>query len=100
MDEYMVEVERLDSILERHLPAGTSLDLLAVDAEGTDLDVLKSNDWQRFRPMLVIVEVSDSGPRQLLSDLGYVVVAEVPVLGRIRDLVFVDPEQRVYRDAL
>lgn len=41
VDEYKVEVERLDSILERHLPAGTSIDLLAVDAEGTDLDVLK-----------------------------------------------------------
>lgn len=49
--------------------------------------------------MLVLVEASDSGPGKLLSDLGYVVVAEVPVLGAIRDLVFIDPGQRKYIDA-
>lgn len=91
VSEYTVQVERLDTILEHHLPAGTSVDLLAVDTEGRDLDVLESNDWQRFRPTIVLVEDSDGGPRRLLKELGYVMVAEVPVFRAIRDFLFIDP---------
>jgi hypothetical protein len=29
---------------------------MTVDAEGFDLDVLKSNDWTRFRPEMVVAE--------------------------------------------
>jgi FkbM family methyltransferase len=49
-------VERLDSILRHHLPDGRSIDLLNVDVEGRDLEVLRSNDWQCFRPRCVVVE--------------------------------------------
>jgi hypothetical protein len=31
-------------------------DLLSVDVEGAELDVLKSADWSRFRPAVVVVE--------------------------------------------
>jgi FkbM family methyltransferase len=51
-----VRVERLAAILELHLPAGRIMDFLTVDAEGMDLQVLRSNDWQRFRPRCVLVE--------------------------------------------
>jgi hypothetical protein len=49
-------VERLEDVLSRHLPAGRAIDFLTVDVEGRDLVVLKSNDWRRFRPRLVLVE--------------------------------------------
>lgn len=48
--------ERLDSIFAKHVPHGQTIDLLDVDVEGRDLDVLKSNDWARFRPLIVMVE--------------------------------------------
>ena len=32
------------------LAAGQSIDFMNVDVEGHDLEVLESNDWQRFRP--------------------------------------------------
>jgi hypothetical protein len=51
-----VRVERLDRILEQHLPAGQSIDFLSVDVEGFDLQVLRSNDWARFRPAFVLAE--------------------------------------------
>lgn len=51
-----VRTERLDTILAAHLPAGSAVDVLNVDAEGRDLEVLRSNDWRRFRPRCVLVE--------------------------------------------
>jgi FkbM family methyltransferase len=51
-----VRVERLAAILERCLPANQAIDFLTIDAEGMDLQVLKSNDWKRYRPHCVLVE--------------------------------------------
>lgn len=55
--DHVVEVPILPlrDVLQEHRPAGT-IDLLTVDAEGHDLSVLQSNDWQRFRPKIVLAE--------------------------------------------
>jgi len=47
----------LRQVLDEHLPAGTGIDFLTVDVEGMDLDVLLSNDWSRYRPRFVLVEI-------------------------------------------
>jgi FkbM family methyltransferase len=52
-----VPVRRLASILEEHLPFNQAIDFLSVDVEGQDLAVLRSNDWSRIRPELVVVEL-------------------------------------------
>ena len=70
---------RLETVLQRHLPGGTEIDFLNVDAEGADLDVLRSNNWDSYRPELVVVEdyvgtfddLSDSPVRTFLRDQGY-----------------------------
>jgi FkbM family methyltransferase len=51
-----VRCRKLASILDEHLPTGKMIDFLSVDTEGHDLNVLQSNDWQRYRPRLVAVE--------------------------------------------
>lgn len=51
-----LRVVRLDEILAQHLPAGTAIDFLTVDVEGHDVQVLRSNDWERFRPGIVLAE--------------------------------------------
>lgn len=50
-------VERLDSILRKHLPPNMEIDFLSIDVEGLDLAVLNSNDWRLYRPKIVLVEV-------------------------------------------
>lgn len=52
-----VEVVPLNRILDEHLPPGVEIDFLSVDVEGMDLDVLVSNDWSRYRPRFVLVEI-------------------------------------------
>ncbi len=54
--EIKVPVWTLTDILDKYLPAGQSIDFLTVDVEGFDLNVLRSNDWSKYRPRLVVVE--------------------------------------------
>jgi FkbM family methyltransferase len=35
----------------------TQIDFMSVDVEGLDLEVLRSNDWNKYRPQIVLVEV-------------------------------------------
>jgi FkbM family methyltransferase len=51
-----IEVRPLAQVLEEYLPAGRSIDFLSVDVEGLDLPVLRSNDWERFRPEYILAE--------------------------------------------
>lgn len=51
----------LAGILAEHIPPGTTIDLMSVDVEGLDLEVLASNDWNRFRPRILVVELLWTG---------------------------------------
>jgi len=52
-----VRPRSLKAILDEHLPKGQSIDFFSVDVEGSDLDVLISNDWDRYRPEIVVAEL-------------------------------------------
>lgn len=52
----ILQSRRLDSILNEHLPPDQVISFMSVDVEGHDLQVLRSSNWQRFRPELVLVE--------------------------------------------
>lgn len=72
---------------------GTSIDLMSVDVEGMDLPVLKSNDWSKFRPRILICEDLDfdldnptkSAVMRYLSGLGYGLVDKTPFSLVFRD---------------
>lgn len=57
---HQVRVLTLREVLEAHLPGGQAIDFLSVDVEGLDLDVVLSNDWQKYRPAYVLAEVLGS----------------------------------------
>jgi FkbM family methyltransferase len=56
LDRKRVPVKRLSAILEDFMPAQVQIDFMSIDVEGYDLQVLKSNDWSRFRPACLLVE--------------------------------------------
>lgn len=60
IDEISVPVKSLESILNEYLPQKTHIDFLSVDVEGLDLEVLRSNNWDKYRPKVVVVECWDS----------------------------------------
>jgi len=62
-----VPVLSLRGILERHLPSGTPIDLLNVDCEGMDLQILKGNAWEKFRPTVICAESKTRKEREDLE---------------------------------
>lgn len=54
--EVDVPRRRLDAILAESLAKDQPIDFLSLDVEGAEAEVLRSNDWSRFRPRLIVVE--------------------------------------------
>jgi len=94
--EIPVPTMPLVEILERHVPAGQAIDFLNVDVEGHDLEVLESNDWQRFRPRIVVVEDEGLDPREskivrMMNEHGYELCAQnVIILDKINEYFLID----------
>lgn len=75
-----VRTVTLGKLLEEHLPLGQQVDLLNVDCEREDLAILQSNDWERFRPGVIIAEDFEWVARRspivaFLTNLEYELVA-------------------------
>ena len=56
IDEVKIRTMRLSEILDEFLPANTKIDFLSVDTEGLDYKVLKSNNWDKYRPTVILFE--------------------------------------------
>lgn len=52
-----LKTKTLAEILDKHLPANQSIDFLSLDVEGNNLKVLQSNNWSRYIPTYIIVEL-------------------------------------------
>jgi FkbM family methyltransferase len=78
-----VEARTLTEVLDASPFRDAAIDLLDVDAEGGDLAVLRSLDWARYRPRVVLVEiyartleeVQGSRTARFLAERGYRPVA-------------------------
>ncbi len=78
LDEYHIVDRReittcsLKSVLDSHIPANTQITFMSIDVEGLDFKVLSSNDWDTYRPELLIVEdlvySKDNSPNRTISD--------------------------------
>lgn len=51
-----IDTKPLGQILSEHLIPGKTIDFMSVDVEGLDMEVLRSNDWQTYKPRIVLVE--------------------------------------------
>jgi FkbM family methyltransferase len=77
-----VQVIPLSELCAEYKVPKTSVDFLSVDAEGMDLEVLQSNDWSKFSPRIILVEVSEDafeicGPTiSFLKEQGYKLIAK------------------------
>lgn len=76
-----VQTQPLSQILDKCLPNGRSIDFLSIDCEGHDLEVLRSNNFEIYRPKLIVVEDlnanSDGSIYEFMCDKGYHFQAKV-----------------------
>jgi FkbM family methyltransferase len=74
-----VRARPLHDVLREHLPRGQAIDFMSIDVEGLDLQVARSNDWDAYRPEVVLAESSattlagelDSELCRFLRGVGY-----------------------------
>jgi FkbM family methyltransferase len=92
-----IQTVSLKSILERHIQDGETIDFLDVDVEGFDLEVLQSNDWERFRPKVILIETEQSLAIDLQSEIThflneqkYTLIAKSVIQGNLGNLFFID----------
>jgi FkbM family methyltransferase len=68
IDEKQVETKPLSTILDQYMDSEQHIDILTVDVEGLDLQVLRSNDWSKYRPKYVVAECLETDFMKLLND--------------------------------
>ncbi|MDR2994468.1 MAG: FkbM family methyltransferase, partial [Bacillus cereus] len=84
IDKKNITMCTLANVLDSYLPLNTHIDFMSVDVEGLDLAVLKSNDWNKYRPSMLLVEslredldlINKNSIYTYLKDLGYHLVAK------------------------
>ena len=76
ISEKKMETSTLEEILKKHLSHGQEIDFMSIDVEGLDLQVLKSNNWKRFRPKFVLIEILGSSIKDITNSKEYKYLAE------------------------
>ncbi|SMD36490.1 methyltransferase, FkbM family [Reichenbachiella faecimaris] len=79
-----ISVWPLSKVLDTYLPKDQTIDFLTCDCEGYDFEVLKSNDWKKYKPTVILVERNFSNDQfeqidTLLSSVGYSIKYKIPV---------------------
>ncbi|WP_047306268.1 FkbM family methyltransferase [Pseudomonas fluorescens] len=91
IEKRTIQVSPLSSIIEDSGYNG-KIDFLSVDVEGLDIEVLQSNNWEKYRPKIVIAESLSQEVvffkdriYQYLQELGYKFYAKTG-----NSLIFID----------
>jgi FkbM family methyltransferase len=67
LEEIRVEVRTLASVCDDFAP--DTIDFLKIDVEGGERDVIAGGDWQRHRPVVVVVEMIEPSHPELWEPL-------------------------------
>jgi len=54
---YDIETSTLEEILDNNLPDNQKIDFLSIDVEGLDFEVLKSNNFEKYKPKVILIEM-------------------------------------------
>lgn len=90
-----METVTLEEILDENLPANQDIDFLSIDVEGLDFLVLKSNNFDKYRPKVILIEVLGSSLSEIennditkyLNGLNYKVYAKA-----VNTVIFISNE--------
>lgn len=54
--ELDIDVFPLSDVFDKYLPENTPIDFLSIDVEGLDYQVLLSNNWEKYKPAVILIE--------------------------------------------
>lgn len=81
-----VTTQGLSGILMKHLDPKKKIDFMSVDVEGHELSLLTSNNWNTFRPEVLLVEIL--GP-DLTHSLSLAELQENPVYAYLESVGYI-----------
>jgi FkbM family methyltransferase len=92
-ERIQIQAYPLSEILDQHLPPNQTIDFFTVDVEGMELKVLTSNNWDKYRPKVIMIESFEVFSRdffeldtvEFLRGVNYRVIAKTP-----NEIVFLD----------
>jgi len=63
-----IETSTLTEILDNNLPINQYIDFLSIDVEGLDFMVLKSNNFEKYKPKVILIEILGSSLNDIESN--------------------------------
>jgi FkbM family methyltransferase len=95
--ELLLEMTTLEDILDTYSNNFSEIDFLSVDVEGLDYEVLKSNNWNKYKPKVIVVEINcvdiedvkEEKIYALLTSQGYILIAKNVILKNLSSVFFV-----------
>jgi FkbM family methyltransferase len=66
--ELKIKTYPLSYILNKYLKTNVHIDFMTIDVEGFDLQVLKSNDWQKYKPNIILIEELRTDVEKILRE--------------------------------
>jgi FkbM family methyltransferase len=94
--EIKIQTLRLDTLLDKYLPQNQEIDFMSVDVEGMDLEILESNNWAKYTPKVIVVEmqaqkmveVFDNEINVFLVSKGYEPYAKTLLAGNLASVIY------------
>jgi len=82
-----IPMQTLQNIFDEYVKE-SKVDFLSVDVEGFELDVLQGNDWDKYRPTLILIEINNNADEiySFLKKMDYVAVFENSTNGIFLDI--------------
>jgi FkbM family methyltransferase len=74
-----IKCRTLGDVLDEYLPPNQPIDFLSIDAEGLDAAVIRSNNWSKYRPSIILAE--DLADGTLEESLKFPLVSLLGALG-------------------
>ena len=69
--EKKIKIDKLDNILENSVYKNRKIDLLDIDVEGSEINVLKSLNFKKYKPKLICIEIHNQKKMYDHSSDGY-----------------------------
>lgn len=91
-----VPVLSLKDVLGQNLRGSERIDFFDIDVEGGDLEVLKTNDWKKYRPKVIIIESDLNIKKDITSEIvkyletkGYKLIGKTIIYGDLGNLFLI-----------
>lgn len=63
-----IKTQKLKNILDKYLPENQLIDFISIDVEGLDLEILKSNSWDKYQPKYILIEMHFNDIQEIFNN--------------------------------